>query len=144
MKFLSLLPETDNYILMATIGKVAAGEPQEIECALERIDLNRFVTNGNEDCFMIPVDGDSMEGEIKSGDWVIVDRGAEPQKGDIILACVGNSYTVKYFEPSRNGLRLIASNGNYAAREVTPKDDFEIFGVVVGVYHPVRKRGKKI
>ncbi len=89
MKFLPLLPHTDNYILMATIGSVAAGEPQEVECALERVDLNRFVTNGSNDFYMIPVNGDSMEGEIKSGDWLIVDRGAEPQKGDIILVVLG-------------------------------------------------------
>lgn len=139
MEMLKLNPHTENYISMAIIGSVAAGEPAESESLFERVDLNEFVTNGSEDVFMIRADGDSMEAEIKSGDWMIVNRGLQARNGDKILACVGNSYTVKIFAPNRNGLCLVASNGNYAPRQITKRDNFVIFGVVTHVLHTVKK-----
>ena len=139
MEIYKLKPHTENYCLMATLGSVAAGEPAETESLFERIDLNHFVTNGSEDVFMIRASGDSMEAEIKSGDWLIVNRALQPNSGDKILACVGNRHTVKIFAPKRNGLSLIASNGKYAPREITAKDEFEIFGVVTHVLHSLKK-----
>ncbi len=124
---------------MATIGSVSAGEPAESESLFERVDLNRFVTGGSEDVYMIRANGDSMETEIKSGDWLIVNRNLQPNGGDKILACVGNSYTVKIFAPDRNGLSLVASNGKYAPRKITAKDGCEIFGVVTHVLHTIKK-----
>ncbi len=139
MEILKLLSHSENSILMATIGMVAAGEPQETESLFERVDLNEFVTNGSEDVFMIRASGDSMETEIKSGDWMIVNRALQARNGDKILACVGNSYTVKIFASGRNGLCLIASNGKYAPRSISKRDNFEIFGVVTHVLHTVKK-----
>jgi len=139
MEIYKLKAHSENYCLMATIGSIAAGEPAETESLFERVDLNEFVTNGSEDIFMIRADGDSMETEIKSGDWMVVNRGLQATKGDKVLACVGNSYTVKIFSPSRNGLCLVASNGKYAPRKITAKDDCEIFGVVTHVLHSLKK-----
>lgn len=132
MKIYKLLPQTDNYCLMATMS-VPAGEPQEIANLFEKVDLNRYFTNGDDDVFMIQANGDSMESKINNGDWLIVNRNLEANKGDTILACIGNYYTVKIFSPDRNGLRLVASNGKYEARNITQKDNFEIFGVVTHV-----------
>ena len=139
MEIYKLKPHSDNYCLMATIGSIAAGEPRESESLFERVDLNEFVTGGSEDVFMIRADGDSMETEIKSGDWMIVNRALQARNGDKILAAVGNSYTVKIFAPARNGLSLIASNGKYAPREITKRDNFVIFGVVTHVLHTIKK-----
>jgi len=124
---------------MATIGTVAAGEPAETESLFERVDLNEFVTNGSEDVFMIRADGDSMETEIKSGDWMIVNRALQARNGDKILACVGNSYMVKIFASNKSGLHLVSSNGKYAPRSITKRDNFVIFGVVTHVLHTVKK-----
>ncbi len=124
---------------MATIGSIAAGEPAETESLFERVDLNEFVTNGSDGVFMIRANGDSMETEISSGDWMIVNRNLQATKGDKVLACVGDSYTVKIFSPSRNGLSLVASNGKYAPRKITAKDNCEVFGVVTHVLHTVKK-----
>ena len=134
-----LKPTSENYCLMATIGSVSAGEPQEIEHAVEKIDLNEFVTGGSEDIFMIRANGDSMEAEIKSGDWLIVNRNLQPNHGDKVIARFGNSFTVKIYAPVRNGLSLVASNGKYAPRNITAKDDCEIFGVVTHVLHSLKK-----
>ena len=59
---------------MAASGSVAAGEPQEVEPQFEQISLGEFVTGGSDEVYMIRADGDSMEAEIRSGDWLIVNR----------------------------------------------------------------------
>ena len=139
MEIYKLRPHSKKSCLMSTLGQISAGEPQEIENSLERIDLNEFLTNGNEDVFMIRANGDSMETEIKNGDWLIVNRNLQARNGDKIIASVNGSFTVKTFSSQRNGLCLVASNGNYQPREISRKSNFEIFGVVTHVLHTIKK-----
>ncbi|MDQ3180758.1 MAG: hypothetical protein M3Q33_09580, partial [Acidobacteriota bacterium] len=105
----------------------------------ERIDLNELVTNGSEGVFMIRANGDSMETEIQSGDWLIVNRNLQARNGDKVIASVNDSFTVKIFSECRKGLRLVASNGNYQPRQISRKNNFEVFGVVTHVLHTVKK-----
>jgi len=139
MEIYKLSRQSETHILMATIGLIAAGEPAETESLFERVDLNTFIMKGSEDVYMIRASGDSMETEIKSGDWLIVNRGLQAKNGDKILACVGNSFTVKIFSNGKNGLSLVSSNGKYAPRRITRRDNFEIFGVVIGIYRDFKK-----
>jgi len=138
MEIYELKPTSENYCLMATSGSVAAGVPEEVETLFERIDLNEFVTNGNEGVFMIRANGDSMETEIQSGDWLIVNRNLQARNGDKIIASVKGEFTAKIFR-ERPILQLIASNGNYKPRNITRKDDFEVFGVITHILHTVKK-----
>ena len=47
--------------------------------------------------FMLKVSGDSMTGAgIMPGDMVLVDKGAVPKSGDIVIAEVDNEWTMKY------------------------------------------------
>lgn len=133
-----LKPKSESYCLMATLDCVSAGEPREIENLLERIDLNEFLTGGNDGVFMIRANGDSMETEIKSGDWLIVNRNLQARNGDKIIASVKGEFTAKIFR-ERPILQLIASNGKYAPRSITRKDGFEVFGVITHILHTVKK-----
>lgn len=139
MEIYKLSRTSETHVLMAAIGLIAAGEPAETESLFERVDLNSFVMKGSEDVFMIRASGDSMETEIKNNDWLIVDRGRQAKNGDKILAGVSNSFTVKIFSNGRNGLSLVSSNGKYAPRRITKRDNFEIFGVVIGIYRDFKK-----
>ncbi len=136
--FLPLRPHSENYSLMATVA-VPAGEPQDLESELERIDFNEYLTGGEEGVYLIRVEGDSMEAEIFHGDLLIVNRNLQPQPGDKVIARVGASYTVKIYSPCKNGLRLVASNEKYEPRFVNKKEDCEIFGVVTYVIHRLKK-----
>ena len=107
--------------------------------AAARISLGEFGTGGSDEVYMIRADGDSMEAEIRSGDWLIVNRHLQARNGDRIVASVGGSLTVKVFSSCVSGLHLVASNGKYAPRKMSAKDDFEIFGVVTHVLHPFKK-----
>ena len=137
-EFRPLSSHSKTLSLLASVA-VSAGEPREISTELERIDLNELITSGGDDIFITRVNGDSMEAEIFHGDLLIVNRNLQARNGDKIIASVNGSYTVKIFSDNRKGLRLVASNGKYAPREITKRDDFEIFGVVTHVLHSLKK-----
>jgi DNA polymerase V len=126
-------------VLISTLGFASAGEPMEVERSLERIDLNEFLTGGNDGVFLIQANGDSMNAEIKSGDWLIVNRNLQANSGDKVLIEVNGKFTIKNFQPFRNGLRLIPSNRAYSIIHVSTKDSCEVFGVVTHVLHSFKK-----
>ena len=121
-----------------TSAAVSAGEPAEIPSQFERVDLNELITNGD-DCFITRANGDSMEADIFHGDFLIVNRNLQARNGDKVVASVNGLSKVKIFSESPKGLHLVASNGKYAPRQMSPKDDFEICGVVTHVVHCVKK-----
>ena len=137
-EFIPLRPHSKERILMATVA-VSCGEPREISNELEPLDFNELFTGGYEGVFMVRVIGDSMEAEISQGDILIINRNLQAKIGDKIIAAVNGSYTIKTFEPHRNGLRLVASNEKYAPREITDKDNCEVFGVVTHVIRSLKK-----
>lgn len=138
MEIYAIKPKSETYSLMATLGSVSAGEPLNVENSLERIDLNEFITDGQTDVYFIRASGDSMEAEIKSGDWLVVNRNLEPAAGNTVIASVNGDYTVKIYSPCRNGLRLVSANEKYAPRLMKRKDNCEIFGVVTHILHKCR------
>lgn len=133
-----LSPRTANNVLLASVS-VPAGEPADICTELERIDLNEFITGGSSGVYMIRVVGDSMEAEIRSGDLIVVNTNLQPNAGDVVVASVNNAYTVKIYQPRRNGLHLIAANAKYPTKTVTSADKCEVFGVVTDVVRSLKK-----
>ena len=121
-----------------TGAAVSAGEPVEIPNEFEQVDLNELITGGD-DCFITRASGDSMEADIYHGDFLIVNRNLQARNGDKVIASVNGLCTVKIFSDSPQGLRLVASNGKYAPRRVSAKDEFEIYGVVTYVVRCVKK-----
>lgn len=85
-----------------------------------------------------------MEADIFHGDFLIVNRNLQARNGDKFVAPVNRLSTVKIFSESPNGLHLVASNGKYAPHEMSPKDDFEICGVVTHVIHSLKKIDRKV
>ena len=77
--------------------------------------------------------------EIRNGDLIVVNRNLSPNAGDVIIASVNGAYTVKIYQPFRNGLHLVAANAKYKTKIVTAKDKCEVFGVVTDVLHSLKK-----
>ena len=92
--------------------------------------LLEFLTGDLSGVFILLVRSNSIFPDIGEGDVVIVSSNQKPSHGQKIVALVGGKYTLKRFEHSGSGLRLVASNGEFALRQITEKDDFEIVGVV--------------
>jgi len=85
----------------------------------------------------LKADGDSMTGAgIMPGDLVLVERGREPKTGDIVIAEVDGSWTMKYFHKRGKEIYLEAANPKYP--RIKPQSEMRLGGVVTAVvrkYH---------
>lgn len=114
------------------VGTVAAGQPI---LAIENID-NYFPIPSeympNEEAFMLKVKGESMVNVgILDGDHILVKRQSHAKNGDIIVALVEDSATVKTFYKEDGHIRLQPEN-DYM--EPIILQDVEIIGKVFGVF----------
>lgn len=136
----ALTPASFNSVPL--IGRVAAGMPVLAEENLEgRIGIDRSLLGG-EGLFALKVQGDSMiEAGIFDGDLVFARQTAEPGRGDIVVAIIGDEATVKYFYPENGRIRLEPANPGFRTIVVeknTP--DFSIAGKVVGMFRNYEHR----
>jgi repressor LexA len=114
------------------IGYVAAGEPL---LAVQNIE-NYFPIPSeympNEQCFMLKVRGESMiNAGILNGDTILVERACVAKNGEMVVALVNDSATVKTFYKEKNHIRLQPENDNMDPIIVI---DCEILGKVIGVF----------
>lgn len=113
------------------IGTVAAGQPI---LAVENID-NYFPIPSeylpNEECFMLRVKGDSMiNAGIFDGDQILVKKASSARNGDMVVALVDDSATVKTFYKEDGFYRLQPENDSMEAIIV---NEVSILGIVIGV-----------
>lgn len=135
----SEIPASDGaFVEIPVIGRVAAGEPifaEENVTDTLRIDLSLLGTG--DDVFALRVTGDSMiEAGIHSGDYIFVRKRNTAQRGDIVVALIGDEATVKYYYPEKDYVRFQPANARMApiiVRSVDAKHT-TILGVVVGLY----------
>ncbi len=122
------------------LGLVEAGFPTPSEETLhENISLDDWVIDKKEASFMLKVKGDSMrDAGILDGDMVIVERTSSPKVGQIVVAEVDGSYTMKYLKKDSAG-RIYLEAANPDFKSIYPKEDLRINAVIKAV---VRKYGK--
>ena len=114
------------------VGTVAAGQPI---LAIENID-NYFPIPSeympNEETFMLKVKGESMiNAGILDGDNILVKRQSTAKNGDMVVALVDDSATVKTFYKENGHIRLQPENDDMDPIIVP---DCEIIGKVFGVF----------
>ena len=117
---------------------VVAGFPSPAEQYVENpLDLNELLVRKPAATFFVRVAGDSMLGAgLRPGDILIVDRSLEAQEGNIVIACIDNEFTVKYFRHLSDGsVVLEPANRNYPAIQFSDGMELRIFGVVTAVIH---------
>ncbi len=119
-------------------GSIQAGFPSPEEEALcDVLSMDEYLITRPESSFLLQVSGDSMIGEgILEGDLVVVERGREPQNGDIVIAEVDGQWTMKYYRHQGKQIVLEAANPKYPL--IKPKEELKIGGVVTAVirkYH---------
>ena len=114
------------------VGTVAAGQPI---LATENIESyfpipSEFMPN--EETFMLKVKGESMiNAGILDGDNILVKRQNYAKNGDMVVALVDDSATVKTFYKENGQIRLQPEN-DYMDPIILP--DVEILGKVFGVF----------
>ncbi len=114
------------------VGRVAAGQPI---LAVENIEgyfpvPAEYVPNT--DTFMLKVKGESMiNAGIMDGDSILVAKQETAKNGDIVVAMVDDSATVKTFYKEADHIRLQPENDNMDPILVS---DCSILGKVFGVF----------
>ena len=97
------------------LGNIQAGFPTTEEAGtIEKISLDRMLMRRKGRTFLLEVQGESMkDAGIFEGDLVVVERGREPLKGDIVVAQMGGDYTLKYFNVEKGKPVLIPANKKF-------------------------------
>lgn len=121
------------------LGLVEAGFPTPSEESLhENISLDDWVIEKKEASFMLKVKGDSMkDAGILDGDMVIVERTSSPKVGQIVIAEVDGSYTMKYLKKDSSG-RTYLEPANSDFKAIYPKQNLQISAVVKAVVRKYR------
>ena len=115
------------------LGQVAAGEPI---LAVDNITgyfpiPSEFMPN--EETFILTVKGDSMiNAGIFDGDQVLVKQQSTAENGDMVVALIDDSATVKTFYKENGYYRLQPENDTM--EPIIVKDDLKILGKVIGVF----------
>lgn len=118
------------------IGRVTAGLPILAEENLEDYVALPDVMLGDGEHFILLVRGDSMiEAGILDGDYIIVRRQQEANNGDIVVAMIDDSATVKRFYKENGHFRLQPEN---SAMEPIYADEVIVLGKVISLYRLVR------
>ncbi len=114
------------------LGRVAAGEPL---LAVENIESYFPVPAEympNEEAFMLRVKGESMiNAGIFDGDTILVKRQSTASDGDMVVALVEDSATVKTFYKEKDHYRLQPDNDTM---EPILVDECTVLGKVFGVF----------
>jgi repressor LexA len=130
--------QNDDILEIPIVGRIAAGLPVFAEeNLLDTVRIERSLVKGGRDAFGLKVQGDSMiEAGIFSGDYIFVRKQITAQRGDIVVALIGDEATVKYFYPEKDYIRFQPANAAMAPILVRAMDfkPTMLLGVVVGVY----------
>jgi len=118
---------------------VKAGFPSPADDSIEKkLDLNQFLIKHPSATFFVRVDGDSMKGAgIYDKDLLIVDRALSPKSGQIVVAVLNGEFTVKRLRVEKGEFWLQPENKNYKPIQITPENDFVIWGIVTNVIKKV-------
>jgi repressor LexA len=132
---------SDELVEVQILGRVAAGLPLLAEeNVVDTVKIDRMLVRGGRDVFGLRVTGDSMiEAGIFSGDYIFVRKQSAADRGDIVVALIGDEATVKYYYPERDYVRFQPANAKMAPILVRATDfrATMLLGKVVGVYRRV-------
>lgn len=121
----------DDVRRLPVVGRVAAGQPILAEENIEEELPIPVGLTGSGEQFILRVRGDSMiEAGILNGDYIVVRRQADAQNGEIVVALVEDSATVKRFYKENGHFRLQPEN---STMEPIIVDEVSIVGKVVSL-----------
>lgn len=125
----------NNSTAVPVIGRVTAGQPILAEENLDEYVAIPEIMLGEGEHFILLVRGDSMiEAGILHGDYIVVRRQQEANNGDIVVAMIDDSATVKRYFKENGHFRLQPEN---SSMEPIYADEVTILGKVVSLYRLV-------
>ncbi|MBT4384653.1 transcriptional repressor LexA [Candidatus Peregrinibacteria bacterium] len=127
------LQTASNMIRIPLLGTIPAGGPViSDEHVIDYFEVGSDMLKKPQGSFALTVSGLSMiDAGILEGDFVIANRDIEAKDGDIVVALVDGSNTVKRYRKNGNHVWLEAANPDY--NDIQPGEYLEIQGVVTSV-----------
>lgn len=114
------------------VGRVTAGEPILAVENIEGYFPIPVTYANNKEIYMLNVQGDSMiKANILDGDLILVQEQPTASDGDIVVALLDDSVTVKRFFKDNDFVRLQPENDTMSPIFVK---DIEILGKVIGLF----------
>jgi repressor LexA len=124
---------------LPVLGQVAAGMPIGADIGSDQVVLMDRAFFSPAPDYLLRVRGDSMRDEgIFDGDLIGVHRTSDARSGQIVIARIDDTITVKLLKIGRDRIRLLPRNPDYAPIEVEPDQDFAIEGLYCGLVRPNR------
>ena len=124
--------QVTEYLNVPVLGSVAAGTPILAEENVVETFPLPMVFAKNKNVFMLRVRGESMINVgIMDGDYVIVTQEKTAANGDMVVALIDDSATVKTFYRENGHFRLQPENDSM---EPIIVDEMQILGIVSGVF----------
>ena len=126
------------------LEKIPAGFPSPAEPYIaDYLDFNEYLISNPSSTFAARSGGYSMlDAGISKDDIMIIDRSKTPKHGDIVMADVGNEFTIKrlYKVPGRKPeLHSENASGEYPDFIPDDSDTWTVVGVVTFVIKDVRQ-----
>ena len=125
-----------NTLEVPILGRVAAGTPiLAVENLEGTVVVDRDFLMRQENVFALKVQGDSMkDAGILNGDLLFARQQKDADRGQIVVALLGEETTVKYFYPEGAYVRLQPANDAYGPIIVGKEmADFSVLGRVIGI-----------
>jgi DNA polymerase V len=128
-----LLP-TRRFFERPLVGKAPAGfASPATELLGDAISIDDFLVEHPASTVLVKVVGDSMIGAgIHGGDFLVVERRANPAPGSIVVAIVDGEFTIKYLQKDRDGYFLQPANPSFP--NIRPRGELQVFGIMVGMF----------
>lgn len=136
-----LIPTFSPYSIRL-LGLVEAGFPAPVEeQEIDTMSLDEWLIDDKEATYILRVKGPSMkDAGIMDGDFVLVERTRNVKPGDIVVADVDGSFTLKYLRQNKttNTFYLEAANDDYD--DIYPEGSLDVEAKVISV---IRRYGVK-
>jgi repressor LexA len=130
--------DEEDLVDIQVLGRVAAGLPLLAdENVVDTVRIDRMLVRGGREVFGLRVTGDSMvDAGIFGGDYIFVKRQSAAERGEIVVALIGDEATVKYYYPEKDYVRFQPANSQMAPILVRATDfkPTMLLGKVVGVF----------
>lgn len=125
--------DSRNVTIAPVVGVVTCGQPILAEENVEGVYALPSEIFGNGELFILHAEGDSMiDAGINSGDMLVVKKTNSAENGEIVVALLEDSATVKRFYKKKNHIVLHPENEKYDDIVV---NDVRILGVVKHCIH---------
>jgi repressor LexA len=124
---------TEQTVKVPLVGRAACGLPTLAEQDIETyLDVSTKIARSGRPYFLLRAQGDSMDkAGINDGDLVLVRQQPTAEEGEIIVALINDSATIKHFHRKSDLVILKPNSSDKTIGPIFLSEEFIIQGVVV-------------